>query len=288
MKKVVTSLITFNLILLSSLTFAGNTIALNYNIIPDVKNGYVVDSAHTNQISFSLFETENDIYYNNKLVNIENDRFNISIEGLTGKQEFIISNDLGDSVNYTYYISDINGYLEGYKFDELKNKNLKTYIKTIKGVSIIYTEKEKKSVNEIEKIILSLPEKMLINLKEIRLVPAKHESGAAGITKYNKITFYNISKYSKNTIKNIVIHEITHTWAHELRKDKIIDYSYTDYRQAVTSDKKFPSKYAKANVQNGDYSEDFAESVSFYLINSKSFERKYPARADYIKNLIND
>lgn len=287
MKKILTSLAIFNLIFFANITFAGNNIALDYNIISDVKNGYVIDSAYTNKIGFSLFENEDVIYCNNHPVIIKDNRFEISIDGLTGKQDFTITNSLDESTLYTYYISDKDGYLEEYNFEELDNiNNIKTFIKTINGISLVYTNRDEKSVNEIEKIILSLPEKILVNLKEIKLMPAEHESGAAGITKYNKITLYNISKYSKATIKNVIIHEVAHTWAYNLMKDKILDYSYTNYQQAVTKDTKFPSNYAKENVKIGNYSEDFAESVSFYLINSKSFEKKYPARADYIKMLI--
>lgn len=286
MKKILTAIITFNLILLTSISYANNNIALNYNVASNIQNGYVVDSTCTNRINFSLFEAEESIFCNNEPVIIEDNNFSISIEGLSGKQEFILTNDLGETTTYTYYISDDNGYLENYKFEELKTKNTKTYIKTIKGVTVIYTSKDTKSINTLEEIISSLPDELLANLKEIRLIPAKHSSKAAGITKYNKITLYNLSSYSKSTIKNIVIHEIAHTWAYDLIKDKAIDYSYTNYKKVVNSEKKFPSTYAKENVKNGNYSEDFAESVAFYLINTKSFERKYPARADYIKKLL--
>ena len=165
-------------------------------------------------------------------------------------------------------------------------KTYKTYVKTIKNIPVIYTSKDSKSISKVEEIINKLPEELLVNLEEIKLVPAKHESNAAGITKYNKISFYNISKYSGATLKNVVIHEIAHTWAYELIKDKEIDYSYTNYQKYVSKDTKFPSKYAKLNVASGNYSEDFAESVSFFLINKKSFTKKYPARAEYIENLL--
>ena len=47
-----------------------------------------------------------------------------------------------------------------------------------------------------------------------------------------------------------------------------------------------PNDYCNLTDVDYTYSEDFAESVSFYLINTKSFEKKYPARADYIKELL--
>ncbi|MBQ8300053.1 MAG: hypothetical protein IJX99_09440 [Clostridia bacterium] len=286
MKKILTFTIIILTTLFSNIVFAGEIVPFNYNVMPDVQNGYVIDSNHTNQIGFSLFENENAIYLNGNLIEVEDDRFSISIDGLTGKQSFILSNGSGEEFTYTCYISDKKGYLEGYNLDELK-KSYKTYVKTIKDITVIYTSKDSKTINKVEKIINELPDDLLVNVKEMKFIPAKHPSKAAGITKYNKISFYNLSSYSNNTLKNVIIHEISHTWAHELMKEKEIDYSYTDYKVAVKSDKKFPSKYAKTNVAVGNYSEDFAESVSFYLINVKSFTKKYPARAIYIETLLN-
>lgn len=287
MKKILTLTVIILTTLFSNIVFAVENVAFNYNVMPDVQNGYVIDSNHTNQIGFSLFENEDAIYLNGNLLEVEDDRFSISIDGLTGKQSFTLSNAKGEEITYTYYISDGKGYLEGFKFDELKN-NYKTYIKTVKGISLIYTSKDLKTISKVEKIINELPEELLVNVEEMKFIPAKHSSKAAGITKYNKISFYNLSSYSSNTLKNVVIHEISHTWAHALTKEKKIDYSYTDYRKVVEIDKTFPSKYAKTNVAVGNYSEDFAESVSFYLMNIKSFTQKYPARAEYIKNLLDN
>lgn len=285
MKKTFAFFTFISLILLFNCSLASEKIALNYNIIPDIANGYVVDSNHTNQISFSLFENEAALYCNDILLEIKDNQFSIPLTNLSGEVNFNFSNSSGESTIYTYYVSDKNGLLENYSFDELKNNN-KIYIKTVKNIPIIYTNKEQKAANEIQKIITSLPEQLLKNIKEIKLIPAKHKSKAAGITNYNKITLYKISSYSKSTIKNIVIHEIAHTWANDLISNKVLDYSYTDYQEVVNKDKKFPSKYAKEYVLDGNYSEDFAESISFYFINSKSFSKKYPARAEYIKNIL--
>ena len=284
MKKILMVASVICMTLLASISYAGQKVAFTYNILPEIPNGYIVDSNHTNKINFSLFENEECIYLNDTLLEVEDDRFSISIEGLKGKQSFTLSNG-NEEVTYTYYISDSKGYLEEYNMDGL-TKQHKTYVKTIKNIPVIYTSKDSKSISKVEEIINKLPEELLVNLEEIKLVPAKHESNAAGITKYNKISFYNISKYSGSTLKNVVIHEIAHTWAYELIKEKEIDYSYTNYQKVVKEDNKFPSKYAKSNVAAGIYSEDFAESVSFYLINTKSFAKKYPARTKYIEELF--
>lgn len=286
MKKVLALIIFTSLILFSNFVLATEKISLNYNIIPEVANGYVIDANHNTHINFSLFESENELFCNDKPLTIKNNNFSIPIDNYSGEVNFTFRNSSGESVDYTYYISDKDGFLKDYYFEEMKNKNNKIYIKTIKNIPIIYTNKEQKTVKEIEKILLSLPEKLLNNTSEIKLIPASHKSKAAGITNYNKITLYKISSYSKNTIKNILIHEIAHTWAFDLMKDKILDFSYTDYKEVVKKDKTFPSNYAKKCVKENNYSEDFAESISFYFINIKSFSKKYPARAEYIKNLL--
>lgn len=290
MKKVLIYLTTFTFILgivISSIVFASNSIPLSYNIIPDIVNGYVIDSKNQNQITFTLFENESALYFSGEPLEIVDNSFSIDTTSLTGKQEFTITNSLDEVANYTYYFSDENGYVENYRLDELSNLDVNVYVETVNNVKIIYTELEKDTLNDLKELLLSLPEKMLSNTQEIKLLPCEHSSNAAGITRYNKITFYNLSKYSKSTFKNIVIHEIAHTWAFELMKEKAIDYSYTEYKNVVKLDKRFPSNYAKKNVEAGNYSEDFAESISFYIINKTSFSKKYPARAKYIENLIN-
>ena len=156
MKKILTAIITFNLILLASISYANNNIALNYNLTSNIQNGYVVDSNYTDELDFSLFEAEESIYCNGQPLTIEDNKFSISIEGLSGKQDFVFTNPSGETTTYTYYISDDNGYLENYKFEELKKSNTKTYIKTIKGVTVIYTSKDAKSIKTLEEIISSL------------------------------------------------------------------------------------------------------------------------------------
>lgn len=285
MKKVLISVL-FTLTFISSVAFASQNIALVYNVMPDFPNGQAIDSTHTNQISFSLFESGETLFYNGKQLEVKENRFYIDTKDLSGENTFEITNLENEKVKFTYYFSNKDGYLPNYSMSELKDKTYKTYIKTIRNISVIYTEKDSKSISKIEKIISNLDENIIRNVTEIRLIPVNHTSHAAGITKYDKITLYNISSYSTQTIKNIVIHEIAHTWASSLMQKKIIDYSYSDYKLVVNKDSKFPSKYAKENVETGNYNEDFAESVSFYLINEKSFTKKYPARAEYLKEII--
>lgn len=256
---------------------------LKNNIISEIKNGHVIDSSKTKKITFFLFENDSKFYYNNAPLKVENNKFEISIKGLTGKQNFVITDSYNNEVVYTYYISDKNGLLEDYS---LNGSNSKTYIKNIHNVSIIYTHKEKSLIKKIETILSKVPQNMLVNLKEISLVPVEHNSGAAGITRYNTISLYNLSKYSNKEIENIVLHEIAHTWAYSLISQNLINHSYSNYKDIVALDSSSPSKYAKQNAAIGNYSEDFAESVAFYLINTNAFTNKCPARSNYISQLI--
>jgi hypothetical protein len=130
---------------------------------------------------------------------------------------------------------------------------------------------------------------MISNVKEIKMVPYSNTSNIAGTSKNNSIILYNFGKYSETTRKNIIYHEIAHIWANSLMDSKVIDYDYSDYKEVVSKDKNFVSTYAKnfAHSNNGRVSEDFADSVAFFLINEKTFSKKYANRAAYIKGLLN-
>jgi len=258
--------------------FADDRLALMYNIIPDddSKKNSVIDSKLQKKLSFKLYKAQGDIYFNGKTINVSEGKFEIDISGLVGKQDLIFTNSENEEAIFTYYISDKNGFVKDYLLE-----NKETYIKTLNNVKILYTKKDAKKIDYIETIIAKMPSKTKANLKEIKLLPTEHSSKAAGITDYNKVTLYNISNYNNSEIQRIVTHEIAHTWAHELRKNKIIDYSYTKFQDAIKADKNFVTKYSKNSA-----SEDFADSIAFYLSDTKTFTKKFPARANYIANLL--
>jgi len=276
MKKLFSILI--SLFLYTSLSFADDKIALKYNIIAadDSKNNSVIDSKIQKKLNFKLFSVQGAVYFNNQEINIVDKNFEIDLTGLTGKQEIKFTNSENESVIFTYYISDENGLIQNYKLE-----NEQAYVKTVNDVKILYTNKDSKKIDYVENIINKLPTNLKTNVSEIELLPVKHSSNAAGITNYNKITLYNLSNYSNSEIKRIIIHEITHTWAHDLRTKKIIDYSYTNYEKAVKKDNNYVTNYSKNSL-----SEDFADSVAYYLIDTTSFTKKFPARANYIKALM--
>ena len=259
---------------------------LKYNITSDKKNNYPIDTNYTKMINFSLFEEiDKPLFINNEKVNIINKKFSIPVESYQGKKSFIIS-DLKEEIVYSYFFSDQKGFLKDFSLENLKKK-YKTYIITIKNIPIIYTSKEKQIILKLKQIIEDLPEEMLVNIKEIILNPEKSPSEASAITSYDKITCYKLSNYSLKKIKNIIIHEIAHTWGHKLREKKILDYHYTQYKEYAKKDKKFPSDYAKKCVKNkDDYAEDFAEAIAFYFIDLKKFKKDFPNRLVYIEKLF--
>lgn len=276
MKQIVTFFI--SIFLYTGIAFADDRIALMYNIIPDddSKKNSVIDSKVQKKLNFKLYTMQGDIFFNGKEVTIENGKFSIDIAGLTGKQEIKFTNNENEEATFTYYISDENGLVKDYMLE-----NKQAYIKTIENAKVIYTSKDAKKIDYITNLIVKMPATTKTNLKEMILLPTNHSSKAAGITDYNKVTLYNLSTYTDKEIQRIVTHEIAHTWAHDLRKNKVIDYSYTNFGKAVKADNNFVTNYSKNSL-----SEDFADSIAAYLADTDSFTKKFPARANYISNLI--
>jgi len=276
MKKFVAIL--FSLFLYTGVAFADDRIALMYNIIPDddSKKNSVIDSRTQKKLSFKLYNSQDKIYLNNKEVTVVNGKFDIDISNLVGKQELKFTNSQNEEAILTYYISDKNGFVKDYLLE-----NKQTYVKTVENIKILYTAKDAGKINYVSNLIQKIPATIKTNVKEIKLLPINHKSKAAGITDYNKITLYNLSTYTDKEIQRIVTHEIAHTWAHDLRKNKIIDYSYTNFGKAVKADKNYVTNYSKNSL-----SEDFADSIALYLADTTSFSNNFPARADYIENLL--
>ena len=142
------------------------------------------------------------------------------------------------------------------------------------------------SKNRVNELLNEIPNELKSGLKEIMLYSYDNDN-IAGTTNNGVIELYNFSKYSKATQKYILYHEIVHTWGRYLMDKKILDYHYTDYQEYVKMDNNYVSKYSKEYIINKDnYSEDFADSVTQYLINKEKFKIKYLNRANYISQLF--
>lgn len=269
---------------IGTISFAGDTVPFFYNVLPEFDSNSIIDSEN-DVIGFDLWEDENKVFVNREEVEILDNHFEIDINDMYGKQDFVITNDKDEEVIYTYYISDENGLVRDYNDDEIGKKDV--YVLTYEDVKIIYTEKDTKSVEKVIDLLNNMPSQMKSNLNEIKMVPSKTRGNVAGVTKYNSITFYGLSSYKGETFENIVYHEVAHTWAYELIRTKVLDFSYSEYSELVNEDDNYVSNYSrKAIVKNDDYSEDFAESIAFYMIDSEDFEINHPARAEFIATIV--
>lgn len=269
---------------IGTISLAGDTVPFFYNVLPEFDSNSIIDSKN-DVISFDLWEDEEKVFVNGEEVQILDNHFVIDTYGLSGKQEFVITNDKNEEVIYTYYISDEDGFVEDYEDEEIGNKDV--YVTTYESVKFIYTEKDARSVEKVFDLLDNMPTQMKENLKEIKMVPSKTRGNVAGVTKYDSITFYGLSSYRSETFENIVYHEVAHTWAYELIRIKVLDFNYSEYSDLAREDDNYVSNYSrKAIIKNDDYSEDFAESVAFYMIDSEDFEMNHPARAEFISSII--
>ena len=282
--KLVFSFVVCILIFSCSLAFA--SAPLEYNLVPKEKNNSIIDTKAQKKLSFSIIESTDDVLYNGKKVKIKDNTFSIDVSKLSGIQEITFTNSNSDSVSFKYNFCDKNGKLSNYEL--VAGKELNVYIKTIKNIKVIYTDKEKAVVSKLKTYMNKLPDKVLANLDEIKLIPYSNTQNIAGTTKNKTIILYNYSKYSDNTKKNIIYHEIAHTWANKLMDEKKIDYSYTAYKDVVEKDNNYVSNYAKdfADNNSGRLSEDFADAAAFYFMNQSQFKKQYPNRTEYFKKLL--
>ena len=270
---------------LMQVVLASSSVPFEYNILPEDTNQSIIDTKKQKKLTFKLYDSVDTIYYNDKEVKIQNNSFQIDCSKFSGKTTVTFKNKDNQSTSFTYYFSDKKGKVDDYELVE--GKSLSTYISTYKNVKIIYTTQEKTAAKRMISYLKKVPQNILQNVDIITMIPYENNSNIAGVTKENSITLYRFSQYSATTQKNIIYHEIAHTWATYLMQKKVIDYSYTDYSTFVKADNNFVSNYSKEYIEEkGKYNEDFADSLSFYFMNQGSFKKKYPQRFVYINSLL--
>ena len=277
MKKMLLKLIFVCMLFSFSIVLASSSetkkIPFSYNVIPTIKRESAIDNNSQKELYFNLYEHTDKIYYNNSLVEIHDDTFHIDISQLSGKTKLVFKNENGDEAIFTYFFANENGLLKDYEL--VANTNLYVYITTYKGITIIYSDKEKNSLKDIKNYIESLPDSVIKNVNTIKMIPYANTFNIAGVTIENDITLYRGEKMSYNDLI---------ACGSEL---KVKENSYTEFSKSALMDKNAVSTYSKHFAQeNGKYSEDFADSVAFFFISS-SFGKKYPNRAKYIQNLLN-
>ena len=175
----------------NSISFAPG-ISFEYNILTTVSEGTTIDTTAQSKLKFNLYESIDEIYYNGHLVYIDNNSFEIDITGLHGETTFTFTNKDNDIVQFKYFLSNEDGLLENYEL--IKGFNLTSYITTYNGIKIIYTKKEKSSLDDLMDYIDLLPENLLENVDTIKMIPFDNHAKIAGVTKNNIITLYKFSK----------------------------------------------------------------------------------------------
>ncbi|MBR6252784.1 MAG: hypothetical protein IKR04_02985 [Clostridia bacterium] len=284
MKKQMIILIVVFIVSLCNFAFAKNM--LDNPIVSDYKNNSIIDTRSTRFVHFKYTDSRKLVYCNLKVNKLHGNRYAVSIASLTGTQNIIIKDSRQNELKYTYYLSDSKGKINDYEL--VTGKDLNVYVTTYKGVQIVYTDTQEESMKSLKKYLDMMPAKMLVNLKQILMIPYSNTSCIAGSTKDTRITLYNFAKYDEKTQKNILFHEATHTYANKLIDEKKIDSEYTAYKKYVDADNNYVSSYSKEfyKSNNGKLSEDFADGFAFYLIDEAKFKEKYPNRTKYIENIL--
>lgn len=284
MKRQMIILLILFIVSLCNFAYAENMI--NSPIINEFKNMSIIDSNSTRYIHFEFSNDIKPIYCNKKVTRLHSNRYAVKVTNMHGTQNIIIRDSLENELQYTYYFSEKNGKINGYEL--VNGKELNVFVTTFKGIQIIYTDNQSKEVEKLKEYIVLLPSNMIVNLKQILMIPYSNTAKIAGSTFNSRITLYNFAKYDEKTQKNIIFHEIAHTWANKMINDNELDNEYTGYKEYVVKDDNFISKYSEnfSKDNSGVLSEDFADGIAFYFIDKESFKDKHPNRTEYFDTII--
>jgi len=262
--------------------------AFENKISSTIDDNSIVDTRTTRNIKFHVDNHNSPIYYKGFKYRLTGNDFFLNISKLSGKQNIVFKNDNDEEFIFTYYFADKDGYIDDYEL--VSGKDLNCYLTTYDDIQIIYTDTELNTVSILKDYLGQIPTNMYKNLHTIKMVPYSNTLNIAGSTKDGRITLYNFTKYDTKTQQNIIFHEVSHVWANDLIEKGLIDESFSNYNNVISKDNNFISKYAAdfANTHDGKLSEDFADSMAFYLINKETFASTYPNRTEYLKELINN
>lgn len=142
-------------------------------------------------------------------------------------------------------------------------------------------------LTDVMRLLKEIPPKIVDCVDKIVLYDSEKEKNVAGISKDRNIELYKFSSYCVATQKHILYHEFAHILGNKLMQSKILDYHYSDYAKAVKKDNNYVSTYSKKYImEKNNYSEDFADSMAVYLIDSKKFKEKFGNRTEYIEKIL--
>ena len=187
--------ILFSLFLYTTVSFADDRVALMYNIIPDddSKNNSIVDSRIQKKLGFKLFRAQGAVYCNSQEISIIDERFEIDLNGLTGKQELKFTNDQNEEAIFTYYVADENGLVKDYMLE-----NEQAYVKTVENAKVVYKEKHigtgnGKGAKRIDPVTdVEMDENSYMEMDTVQI---------GGVTSSNRLTSAKLGKGAKLVIK---------------------------------------------------------------------------------------
>ena len=170
---------------------------------------------------------------------------------------------------------------------EVVHQEENSYYSITDGIQFFYKEKDKNAYEIVVELLKELPEHVKTGVGEIHF-EGKNDD-IAGTAGGSVITLYDFMSYSRETRKDILFHEVGHTFGNVLKYYRIIDSNYTDYSEYAKKDKNYVSDYSKGVIKReGKYSEDFADAFSQYFMNNARFKRKFKNRYEYLNRLITE
>lgn len=191
------------------------------------------------------------------------------------------------------------------------NSNRKYFSYVVGGIkynipSNIDKSKQNLTVFDINKIISTMPKKLRSVVKEVNIYDTKNPLDPFWTIAYNKANFVSaatggssrINIYSPSSLGNrsssffnrflgkdisdtifkTIYHESGHCFDDSLNKIS----NSIEWEQAISEDISAPSSYCKASK-----SEDFAESIAFYILNREEFSKNFPNRAKILDRILN-
>ncbi len=162
---------------------------------------------------------------------------------------------------------------------------LYTNEKTQKQLEIECQNEE--DLTNVISLLEEIPPEIVGCVDKLVLYDNEVEENVAGVSKDRTIKLYDFSSYCVANQKHIIYHEFAHIWGNKLMQYKVLDYHYTDYSEAVRKDNNYISNYSKKYIiEKNNYSEDFADSVTKYLISDKKLSEKYSNRQAYIEQML--
>lgn len=180
----------------------------------------------------------------------------------------------------------VNTTAYAYSTDSVQNNELSLFLCSNDEIIVNYTENQEKDAKRVIKYLELIPSEMKKGTKSIYLLDYPN-GNVAGTATDEEIFLYEIESYDYDTQKHIICHEIAHNWKNYIIRYKLVDYELTAYSEAVILDNNYISDYSKVSIiEKGNYSEDFADSVSMFVNDSNKLQRKYPNRYNYINNLL--